>query len=212
MALSESYTDEIRELSNYDLNILIEDKDNQPKEKIIAALRELDKRGALHQEDKKLLAQLNSINFRSINTGNIKNPLPKGPFMDPNITDDPALPRLFSRYSIRFFAILFSTFFGGILLSVNMSRLKKNNQIFPVLLFSFLFAYLTVFVAGKYPERITLITLIMNILGSLFLEELFWNRQIGREFKFRRQNILPALFIGFLVSMMFLLAVSTGIA
>ncbi len=207
MSRSNSYTDEIRELSNFDLNKLIAIWEKQPKEKIIASLWELEKREALDQDGRDLLSQLHSsriINI-NINTEKVSGPLPTGPFMDPNISNDPSLPKLYSRYAIRVFAVVFSTFFGGILLAINMYRLKKKDQIFPIILFSFGFAYLTVYISSKVPDKMTLITLVMNLIGLVLLEELFWNKQIGKEFKFQRQSILPALFIGIIISL-FLLA------
>jgi len=209
MSRSNSYTDEIRERSNYELNKLIANRDNQVKEKVLATLWELEKRGALDEEGKRLLSKYSFSNSNNFNAGSFTSPLPTGPFMDPNIVNDPSLPKLFSRYSVRFFAILFSTFFGGILISINLYRLKKKDQILPVVLFSFFFAYLTVFVSGKYPDKITMITFIMNVIGSLLLEELFWNRMIGKDTKFQRQSVLPALLIGVGISMILLLGMST---
>ena len=209
MSRSNSYTDEIRELSNFDLNKLIAIWEKQPKDKIIASLWELEKREALDQEGRDLLLQLNSATIISVNLNTKANPLPKGPFMDPNISDDSSLPKLYSRYAIRVFAIVFSTFFAGILLAINMYRLDKKNQIFPVILFSFMFAYLTVFISGRAPERMTLITIVMNIVGVILLEELFWNRHIGKEFKFQRQSILPVLFIGIIISLFVLVGMTS---
>lgn len=211
MSRSNSYTDEIRERSNFDLNKLISNRDKQIKDKVLAALWELEKRGALDDEKRKLLSQYSFSTTNNFRSNTFNRSLPKGSFMDPNISNDPTLPKLFSRFSIRFFAILFSTFFAGILLAVNLYRLKKKDQILIVLLFSFLFAYLTVFISGKYPDKLTLITIIMNVIGALLLEELFWNRLIGRNFKFQRQSILPALIIGMVISLI-LLVVMTSIA
>lgn len=208
MSRSNSYTDEIRERSNYELNKLMANREEQSKEKVLAILWELEKRGALDDEGKKLLSKYSFSNSNNFSGDSFSASMPKGPFMDPNISTDPSLPRLFSRYSVRFFAILFSTFFGGILISINLYRLKKKDQILPVVLFSFFFAYLTVFISGKYPEKITMITFIMNVIGSLLLEELFWNKMIGKDFKFQRQSVLPALLIGVGISMILLLGMT----
>ncbi|MCK4923129.1 MAG: hypothetical protein KAS71_18905 [Bacteroidales bacterium] len=209
MSRSNSYTDEVRERSNFDLNKLIANREKQIKDKVLAALWELEKRGALDEEKRKLLSQYSFPTKNIFSSNTFTSPLPKGPFMDPNISNDPTLPRLFSRFSIRFFALLFSTFFAGILLAVNLYRLKKKDHILIVVLFSFLFAYLTVFISGKYPDKLTLITIIMNVIGALLLEEMFWNRLIGRNFKFQRQSILPALLIGVVVSLLLLLGMSS---
>ncbi|MCF8381309.1 MAG: hypothetical protein K9H49_17180 [Bacteroidales bacterium] len=209
MSRSNSYTDEIREKSNYELNKLIANKDKFAKEKVQASLWELEKRGALDEEGKRLLSRYSFTNSTNFSKDAFSGPLPTGPFMDPNISNDPSLPKLYSRYSVRFFAIFFSTFFGGILISINLFRLKKKDQILPVVLFSFFFAYLTVFLSGKYPEKMTIITLIMNIIGSLLLEELFWNKMIGKDFKFQRQSVLPALLVGGIISLILLLGMSS---
>ena len=209
MAENEIYRDQVRELSNYDLNRLIERVEKEPRDKIIEALKELDKRGALDGQGRDLLSRLKFKTISSLQAGEKVLPaFPRGPFMDPNITNDPALPRLYSRYAIRFFAILFSPFFAGIMLAINLSRLNKNKYITGLIIFSFAFSLLSFFISGRYPEQMTIITLIVNLIGSILLEEFFWNRHIGRDFKFQRQNVLPALLIGFGVSFLMLAIMS----
>ena len=190
-------------MSNYDLQQINKKYPDKEKKKVIAALRELEKRDVLYSEDRKMLEDLedeeNGFEYKS----RLSEPLtPLSMFRDPNIVEDFKAPKLYSRYSIRFFAIIFSTFFGGILLSINLNRLGKKREIFYVIVFSFLYSILVYQATTLSPENATAITLIMNLIGSLVLEEFFWKRYIGKHFKFRRQAISGALLIGFGISLL----------
>ena len=205
----EKYYDEVRELSNYDLNRLLKKAGDLPREKYRAILSELEKRGALDDQGKISLTKFSTSSKSFADTGSFsgKETL-RSPLSDPNITDDPEAPVLYSRYAIRFFAVLFSPLFAGILLAINFYRLKKPNQVIYVGLFSFGYTALVSFISGKYPENMLLVTYILYFLGAVLLEELFWNRFIGKEFRFRRQFILPTLAIGIGISVLVMLVAS----
>lgn len=205
MSENSDYRDEMREKSNFDLQEIINDYPNSDRDRVIAALRELERRDVLYSDNRKLLEDL----LEEKEGSSISNPIafadsPLKFFRDPNIVDDFNAPRLYSRYAIRFFAILFSNLFGGILLSVNLHRLGKKTEIYYVIAFSALFSYLVFYTAGLYPNHVTTVTLIMNLLGSLVLEEFFWKRYIGKHFKFRKQSLTGALMIGFGISLFLL--------
>ncbi|MFW5644769.1 MAG: hypothetical protein ACOCZL_02545 [Bacteroidota bacterium] len=197
------YTDEMREKSNYDLQQIIKSYPGEEKKKVIAALRELERRDVLYSDEQKLLEDLEDE--ENDHEDNKQKPVSLTPFSmlrDPNIVEDFNAPRLFSLYAIRFFAIIFSTFFGGILLSINLNRLGKKNEIFYVIAFSFLYSIVVYQVITYFPENMTTATLILNLIGSLILEEFFWKRYIGKHFKFRRQPIGGVLLIGFGISLL----------
>lgn len=205
MAEFEEYYDEVRELSNYDLNKLLDKAGDLPREKFRAILSELEKRGALDEEGKLSLKRLSNAGRDFIRTEGQVDVPPRTPLMDPNITLDPKAPVLFSRYAIRFICILFSPMFAGILMAVNFNRLQKSRPMILVVVFTLLYTYLAVFVAGKYGDNSTFVVLIMNVLCAVILEELFWNRHIGRDFKFRRQYLLPTIIIVLALSFIFAL-------
>jgi hypothetical protein len=202
----EKYYDEVRELSNYDLNRLLRKASDLPREKYRAILSELEKRGALDEQGKISLSRFSSSSKSFGDVGNLKNQETlRSPLSDPNITNDPDAPVLYSRYSIRFFSVLFSPLFAGILLAINLYRLKKVNQVIIVGVFSFAYTALVSFISSKYPDKMLLVTYILYFLGAILLEELFWNRYIGKDFKFQRQYILPALAIGIGISVLVML-------
>ncbi len=138
------------------------------------------------------------------NPGN-RNPGPVGLFRDRNITSDPSDPILYSRFSIRFFAIFCSTFLGGILMAINLHRLNRKMELFLVLLFSFLFTLGGALLFTNYGPKFANILIIFNLVGSLILEELYWNRVIGRHFKYRRRQIWPVVLAVFLFAIPVLL-------
>ncbi len=203
--------EEMREKSNFDLQEIIKQYPDADKDLVIAALRELDRRDVLYSDDRSLLEDLEESNDSS----EPKEQLPPPPsafgiFRDPNIVEDFNAPKLYSRYSIRFFAILFSTLFGGILLSINLNRLGKKREIIYVIGFSLVYSYLVYYLTTLKPESATTITLMMNLLGSLVLEEVFWKNYIGKHFKFRRQAIAGALLVGFGISMLLIYVMFSG--
>ncbi len=200
MQISQETANEVRELSNFDLNKIIEKYPNEEKEKVYASLLELDKRDALNEDQKFLKLSIENVektqtDFSIRDSGEV----PRLLFMDPNITNDPEAPRLYSRFAIRFFTILFSTLFGAVLLSINLYRLDKQRQIIPLLGFALLYSYLTYYVMNTVQLDPTVMALIFNLTGSLILEEMFWKRNIGRDFRFRRQSLWHALLIAALL-------------
>ncbi|MBE0653651.1 MAG: hypothetical protein IH594_07620 [Bacteroidales bacterium] len=207
----EKYTDEMREKSNFDLQELVRNYQNEDKMLVIAALRELERRDVLYPEDRKLLEDLEDETKTPARFEKDVPPVtPFSLFRDPDIVDDFKAPKLYSRYAIRFFAIIFSTLFGGILLAINFNRLGKKREIAFVVIFSLLYSILVYRVTVIKPENAATITLIMNLLGSLILEEFFWKRFIGRHFKFRKQAITGALMVGFGLSLILILVMAGG--
>ena len=203
--------EEMREKSNFDLQEIVKQYPGEEKERVIAALRELERRDVLYNDERSLLEDLEESKNPPEQKDQITSPMtPFGVFRDPNIVDDFNAPKLYSRFSIRFFAIVFSTLFGGILFSINLYRLEKKREIIYVIGFSLVYSYLVYYLTTLKAESVTTITLIMNLLGSLVLEEVFWKNYIGKHFKFRRQPITGALLVGFGISMFLIYAMFSG--
>lgn len=206
MRISEKTADEIRELSNYDLNKIVEKYPREEKEKVYASLLELDKRDALDEEQKFL-----KMSFENVENAAPGSSLQESPevrrllFMDPNVTSDPDAPRLYSRFAIRFFTILFSTLFGAVLLSINLYRLEKRTAIVPLLGFALVYTYLSYYLMNQVELDSTTMALVFNLIGSLVLEEMFWKRNIGKHFRFRRQSLWQALLVAALLFIFVLL-------
>ena len=187
-----SYTPSIKRLSNDELLLYIENPEEYQEDAVIAAIGELQKRGIKNYKFADTLALFE--NKLSQN----ENPLSKI-VITPSFSEYKDLPVLFSKRAIRLFSILFSTLFGGILLSINLSRLNKKKEIFFVISFSLLFSYGIGLLVTYFPEYSTVIALSMNLLGLIILEGLFWNRMIGNEIKYSKQPIWMALGIGLLM-------------
>ena len=160
---------------------------------------ELDKREALNADQKELLSNYSRPDKDSSAESVKEKGLPGLFLMDPNITMDPSAPRLYSRFSIRFFTILFSTLFGGILLAINFYRLGKKREIIPLTGFAILYTYLSYYLMMQVELDMTTLALVFNLIGSLVLEELFWKRYIGKKVKFRRQSLWQALLVAVLL-------------
>ena len=208
MTNNNELANEMWEKSNYDLQQIVNRYPKVDKDRVLAALYEMKNRNILYHEEKELLNRLEDTPAETEWTQSAPggNYGPFAMFRDPNIVEDQKAPQLYSRYAIRFFAILFSTLFGGILLGINLSRLGKKTEIFIVAGFSFIYSYGVYYIGSLMAERTPAITLIMNLIGAVILVEVFWNRYIGKDTKFRRQSVMGVLLIGFGISIILLMA------
>lgn len=122
-----------------------------------------------------------------------------------NIERKQNLPELFSKNLILIFAILFSTIFAAALLIFNLRTLQKNKAAIWVLLFTVVYLIAT----AAVMQALSLdpgYTLIANVIGAAILNELFWNKYIGRDLEFRKKNwVKPTLIsVGIVMLLAFL--------
>lgn len=125
------------------------------------------------------------------------------------ITIDPKAPELYSKQAILLFSILFSTIFGAVLLMSNLKTLRLKNARNQVLWFGIMYTGIIIFIVS-YFEIKSNIGMPLNLVGSLILTELFWNRELGKEFSFRKKKIREALFYSILIMIPFVLVVIYG--
>lgn len=129
----------------------------------------------------------------------------EGSLTDKNITNNPQDPHLYSRRAIVLFALIFSTLFGGILMAINFFKVKKLKEMSLTLIFSVLYTLLTIYIVSFFNMKI-LITVSLNGVGAAILEEYFWKRKLGKEFKYRRDPIWIPLVIAILVNALILIS------
>jgi hypothetical protein len=197
MESENSYTQSIKKLPDDELFMYIKKPDEYQDEAVIAAILELQKRGI---SDGKLSAAFAMLEEKQKQF----KPAQETIIIEPSLPDEIMTPVLYSKSAIRLFSILFSTLFGGILLSINLSRINKRKEILYVISFTLLFSYATGFLATYFPDYITYIALFMNLLGLFILEGFFWKRMIGNELKYINQPIWTALGISILLAIVLL--------
>lgn len=145
-------------------------------EKIIAAAKELEKRGIESDNYKRIL-------IKSDNE---------------ELEPDENSPKLYSDKVIYTFSILFSVVFGGILLSINLKEADKRKGIFPVITFSILYTALTIYIlelinAGNGG------TLLMGAIGAAILKEFFWNKYLGKGTVYHKKSWVKPLIIALVI-------------
>jgi len=133
-------------------------------------------------------------------SGDLKNDEPKrrNPFWllssdwQHNVVESNEVPELYSRRAIFYFTFFGSIICGGILMFLNMGRLRSKEGKLFVILFSI--AYLAViFAVSLLIENSGFITLILNVLVALALINPFWGRFAGRDTLYKPRSIVAPL-------------------
>ncbi len=88
-------------------------------------------------------------------------------------------------------------FFGSFLLAANLKTIGKPRLL--VILYGFVFFVLTM-ILGEYIKIGILYTFIINSIGVMIMQALFWDRLIGKEIKYNAKPIWKPLIIGVLIS------------
>lgn len=115
-----------------------------------------------------------------------------------NIVNDIDAPEYYSQTAIYVFSILFSVLFGSFMMAINLKNSQKEWG-WPIL-FGFLFTIGFIFLGQFLPSSPTGISLIVNALGVTIMYQLFWNKHIGKETKYRAKPIWIPLVIAIAVT------------
>jgi hypothetical protein len=194
----ELLAEQIRNASEKELEAYIERPHVYRREAVIAAIEELKKRGRVFPQ-----GQLDAIMA-------ILGPEPVEPEAPAEETstvqspeelfrEDPNAPLLYSKRVLYIFSVLFSTFFGSVLMAMNFYQLKNQKALGLVLGFGFLYAVLTGWL-GMLVNAGNGIGIVFNIGGGMILTEYFWPKYIGAERHFRKRSFWIPLALGLLLS------------
>lgn len=115
-----------------------------------------------------------------------------------NIVSDIDAPEYYSQTAIYVFSILFSVFFGSVMMAINLKNAQKEWG-WPIL-FGFLFTAIFIFIGQFIPNSSTGISLIINAVGVTIMCQLFWKKHIGLDTKYRAKPIWIPLIIGVVVT------------
>lgn len=123
-----------------------------------------------------------------------------------NIVDNEDAPVLYSRKVINFFTIFCSVFFGGSLMFYNLRKLKNKQGQIIVAIYTILYGVISFIFLAQF-ERSTILTLIVSMIGSLPLYNLFWEKYVGKSTKYKTKTIWIPLTIALIILAIFLLAI-----
>jgi hypothetical protein len=167
-----NWTEIVSNNTNLELANIIRDSTHEPEEKVTATLVELKKRG--------IEATVYSEIIESIKS--------KEPKLDEN------LPTLYSDRVIYIFSILFSVIFGGILFARNLKEVDKKIGIYPVIIFSVLYTALSIYILNLINAG-SPGTFVLGAIGALVINNVFWNKYIGKDIKYHKKSYKKPLII-----------------
>ncbi len=166
----------LEKYSDSELNKIILNQRIEPADKVDAALIELKKRG-------------NETDHFSHLVKNFREDIPKL---------DNSSPRLYSKEVIYTFSILFSIIFGGFLFVTNLNEINKKNGIFPVLTFSFIYTALSIYLLIIFKLGF-FGTLSFGVIGALILNNIFWNKYVGKGIAYHKRSYRKPLIIAIII-------------
>lgn len=158
--------------SNHELIKIIRDSQTEPEDKVSAALNELKNRGIEPDNYSQILERKEDIE-----------PKP-----------DENSPTLYSKKLINTFTILFSVIFGGIMLAINLKAVNNKRGIYPVIIFSVLYTALSIYILSLINVG-TLGAVASGAIGSLILNNVFWNKYIGKGTLYHKKSYKTPLII-----------------
>jgi len=114
-----------------------------------------------------------------------------------NVIKDFDAPEYYSQTAIYVFSILFSVLFGSVMMAINLKGSKKQWA-WPIL-FGLVFTIGFIFLGQFLPNSSTGLSLIVNAVGVTIMYQMFWNKHIGKNTKYRVKPIWIPLIIGIIL-------------
>jgi len=195
-----SFTKNMRNKSNAELEQIIKNKNSYTDEAIQAVVWELEDRNLIKKgeiEIPEVAIKQHEIQEKVVETATINKYNPFEEFEQPT---------LYSKKAIQGFTIFFSTIFGAVLLMYNLKVMNKPKERTQVLFFGILYMVLS-FVLLEILPKIFFISIIFNIIGYFILVEYFWNKHLGKDLQFEKKSINKPLIISLVITGFFVLLV-----
>ncbi|WP_026775928.1 hypothetical protein [Polaribacter sp. Hel_I_88] len=198
-----SFTKNMRNKSNQELDYIIENKDKYTPEALQAVVWELEDRSLIEQGE----IDLPEIAVIPTKETSIQNDaLKKTTLNKENPFEDFEQPTLYSKKAILGFSLFFSTIFGVVLLMYNLKVMNKQKERTQVLVFGILYMILSYALLEVLP-KIYFITLIFNFIGYGILVEYFWSKSLGKDLQHEKKSITKPLVISLLITVFFVLLI-----
>lgn len=188
---SNEYSAGMRRLPEEKLIEYVENPDDFHSEAVQAAIWEISNRRNLNKKEL-ILEKLISENIRSQDF--------EGDDSAGLITQSTlSIPSLYSMRSIQIFSVLFSVFAGGILMAINFNRVTLKTEAIKVIAFSLAYTLLSFTIFALLGTQSPILTIILNLLGAFLIDQLFWKRVLGAEFRYNSQQIWTALLLALII-------------
>jgi hypothetical protein len=84
-------------------------------------------------------------------------------------------------------------------MAINFSRTTQKTEAVKVFGFSLAFTLFYVMIIVLLGTQSPLLSIAFNLLGAYLINELFWKRVFGLNFRFKNQQVWSALVMAFLI-------------
>lgn len=126
-----------------------------------------------------------------------------------NYIDDPDAYTFYSRQTIRVFAILFSTFFGSVMMAINIGKTRNTTGVVSVVVFGLFFTTAQIIILNAIKTGSSL-GIIFSIAGASCLDYFFWGKYIGNAALYRRRTYWVPAIIGIVITGLVITAIIVG--
>ncbi len=186
------YSAGIRRLPEEILREYVEKPDNFHEDAVLAAIWELGNRRKLNDDEIRLEKEL-SLKLIPVTVEPMT-----GISQEYKIAGS-ALPSLYSVRAIQLFSVLFSVIAGGILMAINFNRTTQKSEAIKVILFSIVYTIVSVLIINSLGTQSPILSVVMNFIGALLIEQFFWKRVFGSEFRYNKQQIWGAMLVAIIL-------------
>lgn len=203
----EDYSIKVAGLPDENLLAYVEQRHRYIPEIVKAAVTELQKRGRVFSQEE--LAQIyNDIEVKAEEDKQKDEAVFAKD--QPHFTDDANAPEYYSPRLIRVFSVLFSVFFGSVMMAMNLSRTESKKGIAEVILFGLAYTAALIYIGSQLTSNIPGLGIGLNIAGGFVLEFLFWNKYIGKDTVYRKRPYAIPLVIGLVISALLIWVIISG--
>ena len=189
--------------SDSELERIINDKETFVEQARIAAIEILKERNGQTESTKKAEAEMKSAQERKVAAQQKAEEEEKKKSF---VTDDPEAPELHSKRVITMFSAIFSAIFGAVLMMHNFKEVGNSKARNQVLVFGILYTIASILIINALNIQ----AIALNFTGAAILTEFFWNKQLGKEIKYRKRSWIKPAIISVIITIPFVLAVIYG--
>ncbi len=205
-----TYSQTMAKKSDTALALVLEEKHKYTEEAIQAVIWELENRNIIEKDS---IIQNPSVLVPEavVKEGERGNLLKNAPLEEEEEEEEEVPPILFSKRAIRGFTIFFSTLFGVVLLMHNLKKMNKRKARMEVLFFGIFYTFFTMILLSYLPTTL-FITLLFNGIGYVVLTEYFWNKSLGKNVEYQKEQITKPVIISLsIVAFIIYIQFSSGV-
>ena len=200
-----TYSQTMAKKSDTALALVLEEKHKYTEEAIQAVIWELENRNII-EKDSVIQNPSVLVSETVVKEGEQDNLLKNS-----SSEEEEVPPILFSKRAIRGFTIFFSTLFGVVLLMHNLKKMNKRKARMEVLFFGIFYTFFTMILLSYLPTTL-FITLLFNGIGYVVLTEYFWNKSLGKNVEYQKEQITKPVIISLsIVAFIIYIQFSSGV-